>query len=251
MHKIFVLILLIFLTSNSFSQLDTISTEIDTSKIKFETYLGVILATRNYARGVNFGAGPSIQPYAGVNFKSFNFDFFGAISENGFYDYGTTMDFSLSYETNNFKIGLHDYYFFSKHGNHNYFFETASDTMNGHYYELQFSYEHDRFSILVGHNFYNTNLRVEGDYWRGFYLEAGLNVTEELSLIVSGLTGPSYLNFYDAGGFTTIGLDWNREMEVRDLPIKLDVKLHINPNYKNIIPLVQQNPVNIFTSLTF
>jgi hypothetical protein len=231
--------------------IDTIAVQADTTTSEFETYAGVVVASRNYARGVNFGAGPSIQPYAGITYKGLTLDFFGALSGNGAYDYGTTMDFSLSYETNGFKVGLHDYYFFSKYGNHNYFLENGSDTMNGHYYEVQAMYASNKFHVLAGYNFWNTNLKIEDDYWTGVYLEAGFNVTEEFSLVAGGVTGPSILNFYDAAGITTIGVDWSREMEIADLPAILDVKFHVNPNYKNIAPGVQQAPMNLFVSLTF
>ena len=238
--------------ANNSLDIDTTTVQAkDTTETKVEFYAGAIVASRNYARGVNFGAGPSLQPYAGITYKGLTLDFFGALSGNGVYDYGTTMDFSLSYETNGFKVGLHDYYFFSKYGNHNYFLETGSDTMNGHYYEFQAGYTHEKFHVLAGYNFWNTNLRIEDEYWTGVYLEAGYNVTEEFSIVAGGVTGPSILNFYDAAGITTIGLDWAREMEIGKLPATLDVKFHVNPNYKNIAPGVQQAPMNLFVSLTF
>lgn len=249
--KKLILLLSITLTSlASFGQADTTALEADSSN--FEAYAGGIIASRNYARGVNFGGGPSIQPYAGMTWKGITLEFFAAIGGNGDYDYGTTHDFSLSYENSGFKVGVHDYYFYSKYGNNNYFFETASDTMNGHYYEVQASYEHSRFSILAGYNFYNTNLRVEGDYYTGVYLEGSVALTDNLSFTIGGITGPSYLNFYDAAGFTTIGLDWTRDIEISDkLTTTLDAKFHVNPNYKNISAGVQQAPMNFFVSLSF
>lgn len=47
-----------------------------------------------------------------------------------------------------------------------------------------------------------SNFEVIGDYWKGVYLEGEYNINENLSLIISGLTGPSIVNFYDAAGFT-------------------------------------------------
>ena len=246
-------LLIILMLSLSFfsSAQDTTIVKTDTVDNNFEFYSGVIFASRNYARGVNFGSGPSLQPYAGITHKGFTLDLFAEISSNGVYNYGTTHDFSLSYENSGFKIGVHDYYFFSKHGNHNYFFQTASDTMNGHYYEAQVSYESDKFSILAGHNFYNTNLKVEGDYWSGVYLEGVYNINNEFSVVLAGLTGPSIVNFYDAAGFTTLGLDWSRDMNIGNFPTVLDVKFHVNPNYNNISPGVQRAPMNFFASLIF
>jgi len=238
--------------SNSYTEIDTIDVEpTDTVKEGIEFYAGGIIASRNYARGVNFGAGPSIQPYAGFTYKGLIVDFFAEIGGNGVYNYGTTHDFSISYENRGFKIGIHDYYFFSKYGNHNYFFQTSSDTMNGHYYEAQVSYTNDKFSVLAAHNFYNTNLKVTGDYWAGVYLEGIYKVNKDFSVILAGLTGPSIVNFYDAAGFTTVGIQWSREIKTEALPLLLDVKFHVNPNYRNISPGVQQAPMNIFASITF
>jgi len=251
MKKLIYLFAIVMVSLAANAQYDSTVVEIDTTASGVETYAGVIIASRNYARGVNFGSGLSIQPYAGVTYKNFTLDFFGAISGNGVYDYGTTTDFSLSYENKGFKVGVHDYYFISKYGNHNYFFETASDTMNGHYYELQAGYTHDKFSFLTAYNFYNTNLEVTGNYWKGVYLEGKYNINENFSVIVAGLTGPSIVNFYDAAGFTTIGLDWTRDIEIGNLPATIDAKVHINPNYKNISPGVQQAPMNFFVSLAF
>ena len=249
MRKLFV-ILLSLLSTASFAQTD--SSSVDTTKSNFDFYTGCTLASRNYARGVNFGEGPSIQPVAGIAYKNLTLEFFAAISANGVYNYGTTHDFSLSYSAKGFKVGLHDYYFFNKNGNHNYFFETGSDTMNGHYYEVQASYKNDKFSILSGYNFYNTNLKVDGDYWKGGYLEGTYNISDNFSIIVAGLTGPSIVNFYEAAGITTIGLNWSRKIEIsKKLSAIIDAKFHVNPNYKNISPGVQKTPMNFFVSLTF
>jgi hypothetical protein len=251
MKKLILLLSVTLLSSISFGQNDTTTVVTDTTS-SFEFYAGAVIASRNYARGVNFGSGPSLQPYAGVVYKNFTLDFFGAISGNGAYDYGTTTDFSLSYENKGFKVGVHDYYFISKFGNNNYFFETGSDMMNGHYYELQALYSNDNFSLLAAHNFYNTNLKVDNVTAGTVYLEGKYNVNEKLSIVIAGVTGPSIVNFYDAAGFTTIGLNWNREISLgNDLPATLDAKVHVNPNYKNISPGVQQAPMNFFVSLTF
>lgn len=135
---------------------------------------------------------------------------------------------------------------------HNYFFETSDPFRDGHYYEVQIGYTHEKFAILAAHNFYNTNLEVTDDLMETVYLEAMFNINENFSVILGGVTGPSIVNFYDKEGVTTVGLEWNRDIKINeDLMTLLDVKFHVNPNYKNISPGVQRVPMNLFVSLTF
>lgn len=251
MKKLICLFALLATMIPTFAQ--TNSAPVDTTKTSFETYAGAIVASRNYARGVNFGSGVSLQPYAGITYGGLTLDLFAALSANGDYNYGTTHDFSLSYEYKGFKIGIHDYYFFNKvDSTHNYFLETSSPFMDGHYYEAQIGYTHDKFALLAAHNFYNSNLEVTDELMETVYLEAKYNLDEHFSIIVGGVTGPSIVNFYDKEGITTAGIDWNREIKISDELITiLDVKFHINPNYENISPGVQKAPMNLFVSFTF
>jgi len=261
MKRFLVLIILSLFSLSLYSQANlTTEKKSDTTvvdsvkqKPKLIAYAGAIAASRNYARGVNFGVGPSFQPYAGLSIAGVTFEIFGALSFNGKYNYGTTHDISLSYEYKGFKIGVHDYFFFNKADTtHNYFFETGDPSMDGHYYEVQASYEHKWFSVLAGYNFHNTNLKIEDKYWTGVYLEVKGNIIYGLSAIVGAITGPSYLNFYDKAGIAIVGIEWNRKINLgKKFFTILDVKFHVNPNYKNISAGVQRAPVNIFASFTF
>jgi len=235
----------------TFAQTDSIN--VDTTKASFETYAGAIIASRNYARGVNFGSGVSLQPYAGISYSNLTLELFAALSANGNYNYGTTTDFSLSYEYKRFKIGIHDYYFFNKiDSTHNYFFETSDPFRDGHYYEVQIGYSNDKFAVLAAHNFYNTNLEVTDKLMKTVYLEAKYKLSKRFAIIIGGVTGPSIVNFYDKEGITTAGLEWNRELKINnEITTILDVKFHINPNYENISPGVQKAPMNFFVSFTF
>jgi len=251
MKKIIYLFAILATSLTTFAQTDSVA--VDTTKTSFETYAGAIVASRNYARGVNFGSGVSLQPYAGVAYSGLTLELFAALSANGNYNYGTTTDFSLSYEHKGFKIGVHDYYFFNKvDSTHNYFFETSDPFRDGHYFEAQVGYSNDKFAVLAAHNFHNTNLEVTDDLMETVYLEAKYNLNESFAIIVGGVTGPSIVNFYDKEGITTAGLEWNREIKINEvLTTLLDVKFHVNPNYENISPGVQKAPMNLFVSLTF
>jgi hypothetical protein len=264
-----------------FSQEDSTSVK-DTLKSNFEFYSEVTLASSNYSRGINFGYGPSIQPFAGISYKSFALEFFGTITANGPYNLGNGHDISISYSKGGFTFGIHDYYFFKYNDTAetgNYFHNNYGDPMRlGHFFEAQAKYKNDKFEALIGYNFYNASLAARIDTkenlislygedakseFSGVYIEAKYKVSEYFSFILAGLTGPSELNFYledkdfnqYKGGITTVGLNWERSLEIKDLPVKLDIKFHWNPSYRYILNTptltVQRSPVILFASITF
>lgn len=257
------------------------STTIDSTSKKFEVYSELTVASSNYARGINFGFGPSIQPFAGIAYKKFALEFFGAITSNGAYNLGTGHDISLSYKNKSFTFGVHDYYFV-KYSNtvetEDYFFRNYGDLNRlSHFYEFQTKYENDLFYILAGYNFYNASLvaRIDtketlknfyGNNARGefsaVYLEGVIKVNSEFAIMIAGLTGPSELNFYledknynqYKGGFTSIGFDWGRSLNIKSVSAKLKTKFYVNPSYRYILNTpslnVQRCPFIIFVSLT-
>jgi hypothetical protein len=71
----------------------------------------------------------------------------------------------------------------------------------------------------------------------GLYLEATFNVTDEFTIFVGGITGPSALNFHDKAGITNAGFTYTKEVDITDsFTLPIEAKVAFNPNFENISP---------------
>ncbi len=109
-------ILLLFISSISFAQTDSI-------KSNFDLNIGADIMSRYVWRGTQFGGNsPSIQPAINLTYRNFNLGVWGAYSTGGVH-VSQELDLSLSYNflKNMFTAIITDYYFPSDTAKYNYF----------------------------------------------------------------------------------------------------------------------------------
>jgi len=128
LKQIFVILLLIFISSISLAQTDS-------TKSNFDLSIGADIMSRYIWRGTEFGGGsPSIQPSLALSFKNLEIGVWGAYSTGGI-NASQEVDLYLDYTFLNDMITVifTDYYFPSDTANYNYF---GYDKKTGHIGEL-------------------------------------------------------------------------------------------------------------------
>jgi hypothetical protein len=224
MKHTFLAMLLIAQASLSFSQTDS------TKTVKLNTSL--TLATKNIWRGVNYGNNaPMIQGSLGVVLKdAFEIGACGTATLNGDKrGFGNWMELYTQYQWRRWTVVLDDYYFFSYDSLNDYLNWNNKTTQ--HLLEARLKFEvPKKISVMAGYNIY-ANQSAK----KALYVEAEYFLFQNFSILFGAVTGASWLNYYDAGGITTVGVSGNREIPIsKKLSLPLKAQLIVNPNYKNI-----------------
>jgi len=253
--KNFLLLGFLFLSSIAFAQDDSVKTKNVTVNTAFT------LASKNVWRGVNYGNNlPTLQGTLALVVKEkFEIGACGTTTINGDKrGFGNWMELYTSYTINRWSFTIDDYYFFSYDSLNDYFNWDSKTTQ--HLIEGRVKYNIDKkFNIMASYNFY-----ANKDAQKAFYFEAEYFIKPDFSFTVGAVTGPSWLNYYDKGGITTIGINGYRDLKVsKKIKIPLKSSLYFNPNYKNIAKwdgsgyvdpgynYLGRNPVNFIISLNF
>lgn len=192
----------------------------------------VTISTKNVWRGVNYGNNtPSIQATLGLNYKdAFEIGACGTATLNGDRrGFGNWMELYTSYTVGRWSLTVDDYYFFSYDSLNDYLNWDSRSTQ--HLVETRLKYNVDsKFNIMASYNIY----AAQGAK-KAFYFEMEYFLRKDLSVLLGGVTGPSWLNYYDAAGITTVGLSGTRDVKFsKHFKLPLKVQLICNPNYKNI-----------------
>lgn len=243
MKKIINLLLLSILTISMNAQADsTLNDTTETSRL----YTEFSVLSRNVWRGVDFGNGsPSIQglivynPIWGIEIGAF-----GVTSLNGTNaGYGNSLNIFAGYRYKSISLIFDDYYFHGDATNltTNYWHQDKT-----HFIEARLSYAGEKIKATAGYTIYGGDLYNDPvidtagtilENTQGLYLEVTYKVSEEFSITVGGISGPSALNFHDEAGITNVGLHFNKGIEISDkfiLPVT--TSLIVNPNYEYISP---------------
>jgi hypothetical protein len=221
----------------------TTDTTVKASKTSHE----VLLATRNIARGVNFGNSPIIGAKVRHQICSvFELGVNATVTTNGSVaGFGNQLNiFGKIKITDNIGLIVTDYFFFGP-GANDYFFETGKDSSNGHFQEAALQYKDDKFRLLGGYCFNAT--KFDSDANTGIYFEAEYNFTPNFSGSLGYITDKSALNFYEKSGFTTVGMTYAWDQ----IGGRFKTSLIFNPNYKNVSPDVTASPATAVIAFVF
>jgi len=231
----------------------------DTTKVA-QVKTDITIATKNVWRGVNYGNNtPMVQGTLALNFKNaVEVGACGTATINGDRKgYGNWMELYTTYTIDRFSLTIDDYYFFSYDSLNDYFNYSKNTTQ--HLVEARLKYNIEKkFSVFASYNIY-ANVNAQ----KAWYFEAEYFVRPDLSLLFGAVTGASWLNYYDAGGITTIGVAGSRDIEVtKTFKIPVKASLIFNPNYRNIAKWdgsgyidpgyngLGRNPVNFVISIS-
>lgn len=194
-----------------------------------EAEVSVDVVSKYVWRGQELGKG-AIQPSASVSYKGFSL---GAWGSYGIVDSSDTeeLDFTLSYSTGGFTIGVTDYWF---SGGNKYFSYAAHET--SHVWEANVGYDFGPASInwytnFAGDDGYNkSGKRAYSSYFEvaaPFHL-AGLEWQASLGAV------PYATSFYaDASGFaiTNVALMASKDVKITDhFSLPLFAQLAANPS---------------------
>lgn len=229
----------------SFGQTDSLKT--DTSKVTINT--DITLSTRNVWRGASYGNAPSIQGTLSVVGKYFEVGTWGTTTLNGqMGGFGTWIENYATAKIGYFSLTLDDYFFFFPQDSLNNYLDYSPNKTN-HLVEARIKYANPKFSIMAGYTVYSNSLNKT----KGIYVEAEYFIRKDISIIASGVTDASWLNFYDKGGVTCIGLVGRRVIDAGKLSVPVKAQLLVNPNYKNIsnYPNLGKSPAYFVVSVNF
>lgn len=252
MKRIYLFVILLLCSIGAFAQDSTKVVSINTA---------FTISSKNVWRGVNYGNNtPSLQGTLALNVANvFEIGACGTTTINGDKKgYGQWMELYASYTIDRWSLVLDDYYFFSYDSLNDYF--NWSETSTQHLLEARLKYNIDKkFSIMASYNIY----AMDGAA-KAFYFEAEYFIRPDLSFTFGAVTDASWLNYYDKGGITTIGVNGTRDINVtKTFKIPVKASLIFNPNYKNIATwdgsgyvnpgydYLGRNPVNFVIALTF
>lgn len=218
------------------------------------------IASKNVWRGVSYGNNaPMLQGLLALNVKdAIEIGVCGTGTINGDRKgYGNWLELYTTFTIDQWSLTIDDYYFFSYDSLNDYFDYDQNTTQ--HLIEAKLKYSIDKFSVYASYNIY-----ANKDAAKAWYFEAEYFVRDDLSILFGAVTGASWLNYYDAGGITTIGVAGSRDIKVTKLfSIPVKASLIANPNYKNIAQWdgsgyvnpgydgLGRNPVNFVVALTF
>lgn len=204
------------------------------------------IATKNVWRGIDFGNGtPTVQGL--VTFQPsdhWDINLLGITSLTGENrGYATTLNFFVNYTINHLTLTLDNYYF---EGDATNIPTNFWDYRNTHFLEGRVGYDIGKFSLTAGYTLYGggfySNPVIDSigtvlQNTRGLYLEARYQPTEEITLSIGGITGPSALNFNDKAGLTNIGFKYTKSLKITErFSIPFDFQLIVNPSWHNIAP---------------
>lgn len=204
------------------------------------------LATKNVWRGIDFGnATPSAQGL--VTFKPsdrWDINVLGITSLTGENKgYSTTLNFFVNCTLGDFTLTLDNYYF---EGDATNIPTSFWDYRNAHFLEGRIAYTLSKFSFTTGYTLYGGGLYSNPvidstgtvlENTKGLYLEAKYQPSEEITLSIGGITGPSALNFNDKAGITNIGFKYSKSLKITEhFSIPFDFQLVVNPSWRNIAP---------------
>lgn len=238
MKKVLLIIMGSLMTVGAFAQELTAQNEEKSNKLTVD----YTLDSRRIHRGVGLGTSPSLG--ATVSYaitKSFS------VSTNGI---GTTnlgfssLENTLSYKYKNFTVSVGDMYFIDDFTTTDYFdynSETTRHLVNG-----TVKYSDKKFYGLVQTTVY------KADDNNGVYFEAGYKVLDNLSIVAGYVTDASTMNFRTKEGVTQIGLTSTNELKLSStFKPNVTTSLYVNPSYKDVVPGVNNSPVQFAIGLAF
>lgn len=247
MKKLLCILLLTF-TMGGLSMAQSDSTATDSTKgDKFKTEL--TLSSRNLYRGVSFGNSPSIQmmgAYMPCNY--FEVGTYGQATLNGVTEgYGNQLNIYAAVKYNKFSLTFDDFFFFNADDDYNNYFEYRKDSTQ-HYMEARLKYD-SRLDLTATYTFYQNSAFED---YKGMYLEAAYDVTDNFNVSAGYVTDKSAQMFYDKAGVTSVGVTFTRQLKTVFSPV-LKTSLIASPNYKNVSRYdgVGHAPVYLVASLTF
>lgn len=224
----------------------------DTTKSKKDLPLNmeVTLATRNIWRGLDYGSSPSIQGNLAWSKEFFEVGACGTTTLNGRKEgYGTWLELYATAKYRGFSVTVDDYFFFNASDSLNTYFDWKQPSTQ-HFIESRIKWDSDKLDLMAGYAFYKNSM----DKTKGVYLEAEYAPFRNFSIIMGGLTGASWLSFYDNAGITTLGISGKRELNMgpRFSPV-LKTSLLFNPSHGKSVnaPGVGTNPVYFVVYMTF
>lgn len=234
----------------SFLPISMVFAQTDSTENKFSINTEVSLATRNIWRGLDYGSSPSVQGTFSVSKGAFELGTYGTTTLNGSKEgYGTWVELFATAKYKQFALTIDDYFFFNADDNTNNYFDWGSEKTQ-HFIESRIKWDTEKIDLTAGYAFYKNS----SDDTNGVYLEAEYSPYTNLSFMVGGLTGGSYLSFYNEGGITSIGVTGRRTVQVSDtFSIQLKSSLIFNPSYDKSVeaPGVGTNPVYVVVYLVF
>jgi hypothetical protein len=198
-----------------------------------EASAGADIVSKYVWRGVDQGAGASIQPSLGIGYKGFSFGAWGsvpfanpAIFVEPFIPY--ELDFSLGYSTGGFSIGITDYYW---NGNAGSYFDYYADN---HLFEgnLAFKFS-EKFPLTLSWNtfFAGTMDRDEEDKQQySTYIEAAYDFS------VGGLDFTASVGAVPWGALTW--LNDRKDFQISSISLLGSKTLEITPTFS--VPLFVQ-----------
>jgi hypothetical protein len=208
------------------------------------------LSSKNFWRGAVYGDNvPSIQGNVSLISGNFEIGACGTSPLNGSsFGYGIWMELFASYTLGRFNLTVDDYFFFNEADAENDYFNWNHDETQ-HLVETRLKYTVDKFNLMGSYVVYASNNSVNSLYFEGEYF-----FIPEFSVLAGYVAGESYLNFYDDGGITHVGIAGNRKVVITpNFTIPVKAALYASPNYKNIsdLPGLRRNPINLVVTLSF
>lgn len=236
MSKIsYILIILLFISLNSFSQ-ETTS--------KLDLSIGSDFMSRYVWRGVGYGKSPSIQPSLALSSGSIELGAWGAYTTNGLNI--QEIDLYLTYNLSDaFSVTLTDYFFPNDNLTNNDYFE-YDNIRTGHLLELLFSFnglEKYPVSILGGVVVYGAD---KINYYSATdTLNTNSNFSTYLELGYSGSTGNNSYDLFmgfathnglygTAFGIVNLGITGYKDIKLNDFVLPISCSFIINPQMQNI-----------------
>jgi hypothetical protein len=221
MKKLF-LLLLLTISQVSFAQ-DSTSCSSNCSTSSTNTSFSIF--SRNIWRGINWGnSSPVVQANLSYSYKNFEIGTFGTMTLTGTKDgWGNWIENYITYKKDKFSITVDDYYFFGQDSLTNYL---SYSKTSGHLIEVRPKLSFEKVTITLSNCVY--------PFEKALYTEIEWFFRKDLSLMVSGITGKSTLNFNDRGGINTIGVSGYRDIIIKDTKLSVKSSIIFNPLYKSI-----------------
>lgn len=263
MKKFITLIIFSAFSLIAFSQTD--STKKDTTASKWSGQ--VIIGSKSVWRGIDFGNGsPCIQGLVTYSpCKFMDISAFGVTALNGTnVGYSNTLNLFATLKYKKFYLEFDDYYFKGDVTNisTNYWHHNKT-----HFIESRLGFKTSNIDIKAGYTIYGgelynnpviDTLGTKLNNTQAVYLEANFKLSDEFSVFIGGVTGPSALNFVDKAGITNVGAKYTRMVQVSDkFSFPVEAIIVVNPSYDNISPAglprvgYGSSPVNFVINVIF